>query len=51
MLASDKKDEYDREASIGEEYQETEEILQKLKDANESAAAPGEEPNKKKYKY
>ena len=50
MLASDNKEEYERKASIGEEYQETEEIMQKLKEANEDEA-PGEESSKKKYKY
>ena len=51
-LAADNKEEYERKASFGEEYQETEEIMQKLQEANEGAApGDGEPSGKKKYKY
>ena len=30
QLAQDKKDEYEREATLGDEYQETQEIIEQL---------------------
>ena len=51
-LAADNKEEYERKASFGEEYQETEEMIGKLQEANEEAAPDDGEPSgKKKYKY